>query len=100
MARRFTEVLAAKSDAIAAQNNVIVTVFLCLLVFVFINVRAMGTILLDVAPLAAAVADVLFIRVRDGLEQPPRRQQRRRADRQISLRRRPFQHERLDQRPQ
>ena len=61
MARRFTEVLAAKSDAIAAQNNVIVTVFLCLLVFVFINVRAMGTILLDVAPLAAPVADVLFI---------------------------------------
>ena len=39
----------------------IVIVFLCLLVFVFVYIGAMGTILLDVAPLAAAVADVLFI---------------------------------------
>ena len=35
---------------------------------------------LAVAPLAAPVADVLFVRVRDGLQQPTRRQQRRRAD--------------------
>ena len=43
-----------------ALNNVIVTVFLCLLVFIF-DIRAMGTILLDVAPLAAPVAYVFFI---------------------------------------
>jgi hypothetical protein len=53
-------------------SNVIVIVFLCLLVFVFVDIRAMGTVLLDVAPLAAAVAHVL-VRVRDGLQQSTRR---------------------------
>ena len=48
-------------DAIAATTNVIVTVFLCLLVFVFIYIRAVRAVLLDVAPLAAPVADVFFI---------------------------------------
>jgi len=60
MAWRSTKVFAAKQDATASTNNVIVTVFLCLLVFIF-DIRAMGTVLLDVAPLAAPVADVLFI---------------------------------------
>ena len=46
-------------DAIAAI--VIVTVFLCLLVFVFVYIRAVRAVLLDVAPLAAAVANVFFI---------------------------------------
>ena len=72
MAWRFAEVFAV--------NNVIVTVFLCLLVFIF-NVAAVRAVLLDVAPLAAAVADVFFIGIRDGLQQSTRRQQRRRADR-------------------
>ena len=58
-------------DAIAAI--VIVTVFLCLLVFVFIYIRPVRAVLLDVAPLAAAVADALFVRVRDGLQQSTRR---------------------------
>ena len=42
-------------------NNVIVTVFLCLLVFVFINLGPVRAVLLDVAPLAAPVANVFFI---------------------------------------
>ena len=46
-------------DAIAAI--VIVTVFLCLLVFVVVKLRPVRAVLLDVAPLAAPVADVLFI---------------------------------------
>ena len=61
MAWRFTEVFAAKLDATATTNNVIVTVFLCLLVSVFINLGPVRAVLLDVAPLAAPVADVLFI---------------------------------------
>ena len=48
-------------DATAAKNNVIVTVFLCLLVFVFIKLRPVRAVLLDVAPLAAPVANVFFI---------------------------------------
>ena len=48
-------------DAIATSNNVIVTVFLCLLVFIIFYIRAVRAVLLDVAPLAAPVADVLFI---------------------------------------
>ena len=43
------------------QQYVIVTVFLCLLVFVFVNLGPVRAVLLDVAPLAAPVADVLFI---------------------------------------
>ena len=46
-------------DAIAAI--VIVTVFLCLLVFFVVNLGPVRAVLLDVAPLAAPVADVLFI---------------------------------------
>ena len=72
MAWRFTEVFAAKQDATATANNVIVTVFLCLLVFVFIHVGPVRAVLLDVAPLAAPVANVL-VRVRDGLQQSTRR---------------------------
>ena len=71
-------------------NNVIVTVFLCLLVFVLIYIGAVRAVLLDVAPLAAPVANVFFIGVRDGLQQSTRRQQRRRADGEVGLRRRPF----------
>ena len=48
-------------DAIAATTNVIVTVFLCLLVFFFVHIGPVRAVLLDVAPLAAPVADVLFI---------------------------------------
>ena len=61
MAWRSTKVFAVKLDATATTNNVIVTVFLCLLVFVFVNLGPVRAVLLDVAPLAAPVADVLFI---------------------------------------
>ena len=62
MAWRVTEVSGQREhhlDAIAAI--VIVTVFLCLLVFVVVNLGPVRAVLLDVAPLAAPVADVLFI---------------------------------------
>ena len=50
----------SESDATAA-TNVIVTVFLCLLVFFVVNLGPVRAVLLDVAPLAAPVANVFFI---------------------------------------
>ena len=53
--------LSESTTSAPSTNNVIVTVFLCLLVFVFIKLRPVRAVLLDVAPLAAPVTDVLFI---------------------------------------